>query len=153
MFGFIFGALCLGGLAALFMHRPRGFHRGRGCSGYRHHGFGRYGLNAILERLDTTPGQEKAIIAALEELRDEAGETRAKFFASRRELGAAIRAEHFDAGPLEDMLGRHVADLSELGSRAIQSLSRIHEVLDKEQRARLARMIEHGPGWGFSGVR
>jgi Spy/CpxP family protein refolding chaperone len=151
MLGFVFGALCLGGLVALFYTRPRGFHRWGACHGRR--GYGRHGLYAALERLDTTPGQEKVIVSAIGDLKDSAGETRAKLQASRREIGAAIRADSLDHTALEDLMARHVTDLTELGSRAVHAIGRIHEVLDPEQRARLARMIEHGPGWGFAGGR
>ena len=59
-----------------------GDYGGMGRRGHRSSG-GRWALRALFERLDTTPGQEKAILAALDELsenrkglRDEARQTR-----------------------------------------------------------------------------
>lgn len=150
MFGFIFGTLCLGGLFALMFGHRRGFRHGHRCG---HHGrFGRFGLHAALEHLDTTPGQEKAILAALDELQDAAAEVRSNFGSSRKDLGAAIRAERLDEEALGSLLARYSSELSDLGGKAIVALARIHDVLDDQQRKRLARLVEAGP-FGFVGLR
>jgi Spy/CpxP family protein refolding chaperone len=161
MFGFLFGALCLGGLFALIKGRRYGFHSGwhhrhhfgHGGHGCSRHGFGRFGLNAALDHLDTTPGQEKAIVAALDELRDEAWDLRSKVLESRRTVGGAIRGERLDDAALESLVARHTSDFAAFGARTIAALGKVHEVLDPEQRKRLARLIESVPGWGFAGMR
>lgn len=162
MFGFVFGAMCLAGLVALLTRGPHAFHHRRRCyhdgehfgpCGRRHRGFGHHGLHAAFHHLDTTPGQEKAIRAALEELRDGAAELRDKVFASRKDVGAALRDDRLDEGVLEELLARHTTDLAELGARAIAALRKIHEALDPEQRRRLARLVETGPRWGFAWMR
>lgn len=149
MFGFLFGTVCLGGLFALLFGHGRGLRRGRHCRRGR---FGRFGLNAALEHLDTTPGQEKAILAALDELRDGAAEVKRDLSDSRKDLGAAIRADELDEEALGALLGRYSANLSELGAKATVAVTRIHEVLDSEQRKRLARLVEGGP-FAFAGFR
>src|ERR1700678_438436 len=94
MLGFIVGTVCLIGLVKTL--RWGRYHRGGGGCGYGHHGggWGRRGwdgrgyqgdhdggwgggwggpsvlLRALFQRLETTPGQEKVIVAAYEEMRD-----------------------------------------------------------------------------------
>jgi len=64
MFGFLFGAACLLGFDGDGLARGHHHHGHCGSSG---RGRGRYGaralffLNHLLDRLDTTPGQEKVI--------------------------------------------------------------------------------------------
>jgi Spy/CpxP family protein refolding chaperone len=156
MFGFLIGAACLGGLIALGFHRPRhhfGWHHGFG----RHHGFGggrfqrdRFFLNAAFERLDTTPGQEKAIMAAISDLRDNARSVREKLRGSRGEVAAAFREEEFQEDRVRAAVERHTGDLVELTDTAAQTLAKIHEALDAEQRERLARWLESGRGAMFA---
>ena len=155
MFGFIFGALCLGGLFMVMKHHGHGFHHGHGhgCGhGHRGRGFGRHGLYRALAHLDTTPGQEKVIVAAVEELKDDASDLRSKVMASRQAIGSAIRGESLDEAALESLVAQHTSDFAAFGARAIAALAKIHEALDPEQRKRLARLIESGP-WGFAGMR
>lgn len=153
MFGFLFGAACLGGLAALLFHGRR--HRYYGYGGGCGHGYGgrfhhrRHFLNAAFERLDTTPGQEKAIVAALSELQDSARATRSKVLASRGEVAAALRDERFEPERVRAVLARNQEELGTLSDAGTQTLGKIHEALDGEQRKRLARWVESGPGFIF----
>jgi Spy/CpxP family protein refolding chaperone len=149
MFGFFFAALCLGGLAAIAFGR-------RGCGGYggrwhSHHfhsrrGFGGWALHRALDRLDTTPGQEKVIVAALDELRAAAQEARNKVSSSRVDVASALRAEHFEGERVDAVIARHAEDVAQLGSAARAALGKIHEALDPEQRKRLATWLESSPG-------
>jgi len=151
MFGFFFGAVCLGGLAALLFTRPhrhfghRG-HYGHCGSGFRGR-FGRYGINMAFEKLDTTPGQEKAILAALDELRESARAVRSRVTSSRGDVAEALRAEHFDTDKVHTVVARHAEDFATLGNGFTATLAKIHEALDPEQRKRLARWLDSGPGF------
>lgn len=150
MFGFLFGAVCLGGLAALLFHRNHHYGRhgfGRGYGGRFHRG--RHFLHAAFERLDTTPGQEKAIVAALDEFRDSARAARGKVLASRGEVAAALREDEFQADRVRAVLSRSSEELVGLGDQGSETLGKIHEALDPEQRKRLARWVESGPGFIF----
>jgi len=144
MFGFFFGGLCLIGAAALLWSRPR-FHRfGRGCHGHRH---GRHGLYGVLDRLDTAPGQEKAILSAIDELRDMTHPLHDRVRQSRSELASALRGERFDDAAIDGVVQRHSEDLTVLGAGLASTLRKVHEALDPEQRKRLSRMLESG--WSF----
>lgn len=151
MFGFLFGAICLGGLASMLFHRPH-HHYGhfghcgpggfRGRWGRRH-----FGIHMAFDRLDTTPGQEKAILAALDELRESARGIRAKVASSRGDVADAMRGEHFDSERVHTVVARHAEDFATLGNTVTSTLAKIHEALDPEQRKRLARWLDSGPGF------
>lgn len=152
MFGFLFGAICLGGLASMLFHRHDQRHFGHfGHYGRCGRGFGgrsgrhRHGINMAFDRLDTTPGQEKAILAALDELKDSARAVRSKVASSRGDVAEALRAEHFDAERVHTVVARHAEDFATLGTSMTATLAKIHEALDPEQRKRLARWLDSGP--------
>ncbi|MFZ5895730.1 MAG: Spy/CpxP family protein refolding chaperone [Myxococcota bacterium] len=149
MFGFFFGAICLGGLAALLFSRPhhRFGHRGH-CGGFGgRYGRGRYGINMAFDRLDTTPGQEKAILAALDELSESARGVRSRVASSRSDVADALRSDHFDSDRVHNVVARHAEDFATLGNSVTATLAKIHEALDPEQRKRLARWLDSGPGF------
>jgi uncharacterized membrane protein len=102
-------------------------------------------LYGLFHRLDTSPGQEKAIRAAVEELRDSVSAFAPELRASRTEVANALRGDVFDAGALEGALDGHMAEARSLGSAVTTALAKIHEALDPDQRRRLARLVESGP--------
>jgi uncharacterized membrane protein len=164
MFGFVFGTLCLAGFVGVLRHR--GWHRrhwarygygpgyyggyGHGCGGGRLSHFGP-GAGAMFYRafaeLDTSPGQEKAIRSALGDLRDSLFELRSDLRGVRGDVARSIAAEQFDQPELEAALERHAASIGRIRPVFAGVLARIHEVLDPDQRRRLARMVESGPGY------
>src|SRR5690242_3405569 len=100
MFGFFIGSACIAGLAMMAARRR---HHGFGHGfGHRHGrgGFRRRFLYGILDRLDTTPGQEKVILAALDDFRDGAREARRGMDDIRKDVAEAFRAETFDEASL-----------------------------------------------------
>jgi uncharacterized membrane protein len=143
MFGFIFGTACLIGLTVLLVRGPRRWY------GRHRHGRG-YVLGAVLDRLETTPGQEKAIRSAVEEFSEAASGARREFRASREDLAKAIRSEALDSGSLENAFRRHDGSIGDIRNSFVNALSKIHETLDERQRKTLADMIEAGH-WGFRG--
>jgi Spy/CpxP family protein refolding chaperone len=154
MFGFLFGAACLLGLTATVArgrhdhhcggHRSRGFGRGRG------RGRGRYFLNRLMDRLDTTPGQEKVIREAVETLMDDFHEARRDFRGSRTDVAQAIRAEVLDRASVEAIFDRHDQVIDRVRNSALDAFAKIHETLDQRQRKTLADIVESGPfGRGF----
>jgi hypothetical protein len=145
---------------------------GGGWGGYRdhggHHGWGghhdhREGgweggwggptvlLRGLFRRLDTTPGQEKVIVAAIDEMRAAGREARGEIKASRADLAKAMRSPGFDEVMMGEMFARHDAALETLRKAGVGAMAKVHEALDEGQRARLADMIEAGPGGFFRG--
>jgi len=118
-------------------------------SGY---GMSRAVLRRLFEVLDTTPGQEKVIAAAMDEMREVMGKHRGELRKSREDLARAMRSEGFDEVAMGELFARHDAALEEGRKAAVGALARVHEALDERQRERLAELFEQGPfafgnGW------
>jgi hypothetical protein len=142
MFGFFIGTACLVGLAFMLARGPR--HGRRWYRGW-HKG---YVLGAVLDRLETTPGQEKAIRSAVDEFSDAAYGARRELRASRDDIAHAVRSDVLDSRSLEDAFRRHDGSIGELRNAFVSALSKVHETLDERQRKTLADLIESGH-WGF----
>ena len=148
MFGFLFGTACLLGLTATFArhrhehhycsggHRGRGFRSGRG---------GRFILNRLLDRLDTTPGQEKVIREAVDTVLDDVHDARTELSATRADVAEAIRGETLDRGAIDGVFERHDRVIERVRQNALDSFGKVHETLDERQRKILAELIEAGP--------
>jgi len=157
MFGFVLGTACLVGLIWVL----RGPGRHGGCSRWgsprdREHegrrGFGgRVFMRWLFERLDTTPGQERVIRAAADDLTDSVHAARREVEASRSDVARALRSDSFDAEAMGEAFAKHDAALAALRRAAVESLSRAHEVLDEGQRKRLAELVESGMGRRWHG--
>lgn len=145
MFGFVIGVLCLLGFVAV-LRRRRGFGH-HSCHGRHFRRHGRFGLYRVLEELDTSPGQEKAIRAALAELRRSLRELRPGLDEARRQLAASVRGEQLDGALLDAALEGQGRELGKAARIIAASLGKVHDALDPDQRRRLARWIEVGPGW------
>jgi Spy/CpxP family protein refolding chaperone len=147
MFGFLFGTACLLGLTATFArshhygHHCHGGHRGRGFR----FGRGRFLLNRLLDRLDTTPGQEKVIREAVDTLLDDVREARSELHATRKDVAEAVRAETLDRGAIDGVFERHDQVIDRVRQNALDSFAKVHETLDQRQRRILAELIEAGP--------
>jgi hypothetical protein len=104
-------------------------------------------LRALFERLDTTPGQEKVILAAVDEMREAGRTIRSEMRASRADFAKAARSEHFDEVLLGEMFAKHDSAIEALRKSAVGAMAKVHEALDEKQRARLADLIENGPSF------
>ncbi|HKY40876.1 MAG TPA: periplasmic heavy metal sensor [Polyangiaceae bacterium] len=145
MFGFFIGTACLIGLFALARH---GRHRHWGYRG--HHGCGpgyggRLFFHRVLDRLDTTPGQEKVIRSALHDLKQEAETLRAEVRGTRNEIAAALRAPELDKAVLDRVFAKHDELIEKLRASLVHATDQVHGTLDEQQRRKLADMIESGP--------
>ena len=157
MFGFFIGTACLIGFAALARrgHHWRHHHGyGHGChgGGFGRHGRGfgpRFWLHRILDRLDTTPGQEKVIREALSDLKEEAWGLRSEVRGTRRDVAAAIRAPELDKAQLDRVFEKHDEVIEKLRASGVSTVEKIHATLDERQRKQLADLIESGP-WGMA---
>ena len=167
MFGFLIGTVCLIGLVKTL----RWGRHGGGCGyGYQGGGYGRRSwggggwggypgdheggwggpsvlLRALFQRLETTPGQEKVIVAAYEEMRAATRDARGEVRTTREDLAKAMRSPAVDEVLFGEMFARHDATLETLRKAGIGAIAKVHDALDERQRARLADMIEAGPGF------
>jgi Spy/CpxP family protein refolding chaperone len=175
MLGFLIGTVCLIGLIKVVRRGRRWgygggfggpFAYGGAMCGHDGHayggpwrggpwgargGFGRnFFLRALFERLDTTPGQEKAIRAALDDLRVTAKSVRAEVSDARADVARAMRADHMDEFTLSDVSAKVTVAGETMRTAVTTALSKIHEALDERQRATLADFIESGPGFGHA---
>lgn len=153
MFGFLFGAACLLGLTAVARghhgHHHHHFGGGFGGRSFRR-GRGRWFLNHLLDRLDTTPGQEKVIREAVDSLTDDFYDARRDFRGTRSDVAEAIRASVLDRAAVEAIFDRHDQVIDRMRGSALDAFSRVHDTLDERQRKILADMVESGPfGRGF----
>jgi Heavy-metal resistance len=124
----------------------------RGGEGQDGGGFGpTFLLRALFQRLDTTPGQEKVIKAAVEDLQTKARAAKDEAKTARGEIAKAMRSESFD----EVLIGGATAHLEStvdtMRKAGIDAFAKVHEVLDEKQRAILADFIESGPRGLFGG--
>jgi hypothetical protein len=145
MFGFFLGTACLLGLVALV---SRG-HRRHGCGSHRHFGSrfgrGRWLLNRLLDRLDTTPGQEKVVRETVDELVEQLHTARREFKGSRVDVAQAVRGPAVDRAALDAVFERHDETIGRIRGAALAAFGKIHETLDERQRKLLAELIEAGP--------
>ncbi|WNG38769.1 periplasmic heavy metal sensor [Archangium violaceum] len=146
MFGFVFGTACLAGLFYT-LRRGRWHHR--------HGGPGRWSwrgrMRGLFERLDTSPGQEKVIVQAADDLTEAFEKMRDELSATRAAVARSLRNEAFDSAALTELDARHEELVANLRRTLRTSLSKIHEALDPKQRRELADMLEHGWGYGYRG--
>jgi hypothetical protein len=107
-------------------------------------------LRSLFQRLETTPGQEKAIVAALDELRENRKVVREEARQTREDLARVIGGGLVEDGSLEETFHRHDRLAAQLRVSFIEALKKINEVLDEGQRKKIARFIEGGgmPRWG-----
>jgi len=160
MFGFIFGAICLYGLIRM-LRGPRWGHHHHACDhrggGGRHDGDGfrrgrrgRFWLRGLFERLETSPGQEREITEAVDEVVAAAEAMRDALFDSRSDIARAFGEDDLDEETLGTMLAQQDERLDHLRKSYVSALSRVHAVLDPDQRRQLARWLSRR-GAGFGG--
>ena len=126
MFGAVIGVLSLVGLYKLWGGR-----------------YGpRFGLRGLYRALDTTVGQEKVLSDSVETLREHGRALRTAALDGREVLSRSLRNELVDVNGLRESFEAQKAALSEAQAAVLDALQKTHAVLDAEQRARLARMVE-----------
>jgi Spy/CpxP family protein refolding chaperone len=164
MLGFILGTVCLIGLIKV-LRRGRGWHGyGYGPHGYGH-GYGRYEtmgggggprrwfLRSMFQRLETTPGQEKAIVAAIDELRENRRVVHEELQQTRGDVARVVAGGLVDDNSLEDTFARQDRLLAQLRVSFVEATKKITEVLDERQRKQIADMLQGGffRRWGGGG--
>lgn len=172
MFGFVIGFLCLFGLVRVLRYGRMGACGGRMHGGWGHHhhghhgwggghgwhggggGGGDYWLRGLYQKLDATPGQEKVIRAAVDEIKTAMASGKGELEQSRRDIAKAVRTGTVDEVQLGELFARHDEKLREVRKAFVGALAKVNEALDEDQRKRLADMLEGGFGrfgGGFGG--
>jgi uncharacterized membrane protein len=105
----------------------------------------RAALRALFERLDTSPGQEKVILSALEEMWAKKRAIGDEFVQTRKDVARAMRGEVFDEPALQEAFGRQDELLVSLRATMQVALKTIHDALDERQRGLAGDLLEHGP--------
>jgi Spy/CpxP family protein refolding chaperone len=125
-----------------------GWHGGHGGHGG---GFGpRVFLRSLFQRLETTPGQEKAIVGALDELRENRRVIREEMRHTREDVARVVGGGLVDDGALEETFARHDRLAAQLRVAFVEALRKVSETLDEGQRKKVSRFLEGGglPRWG-----
>ncbi|MCC6649484.1 MAG: periplasmic heavy metal sensor [Polyangiaceae bacterium] len=136
MIGFLVSAACAYGIfRVLRRSRWRGW-RGVGWGSPK---------RALYRYLDTTAGQEKELSPVLDELLSAGGDARDDARQARRDIAAALRGERVDEAALARAFASLEQKLQHLREAASLGVTRAHEILEPDQRRRLASAIEHGP--------
>lgn len=174
MLGFLIGTACLIGLIKTLRwgRHGHGHGYGGGCGGGGGYGRRRWSgggwgdqeprggwggggwgggpsvmLRGLFHRLETTPGQEKAIMAAFDEMREATSAARGELRTSRADIAKVMRSPAVDEVLFGEMFARHDTELETIRKAGIGAIAKVHDALDEKQRARLADLIESGPGF------
>jgi hypothetical protein len=167
MLGFAIGALCVVGLVKVLrrgrmwhhpgyfhgygpgpFHREEGGFCNRGGGGFRRNFGRRWILRGLFERLETTPGQEKAIVSALDRLQDERRLVQDEFKETRTALARVVESGLVDDAALEETFARHDRVLARVRVSLVEALKTVVEALDERQRKELASLLAGGRLFG-----
>jgi len=122
-------------------------HRWHHCHPHLSRGWGpRTFLRGAFERLETTPGQEKALIAIAEELSETARAAHLEAAAARQAIAEAMRRDQLSDAEAAEAFAHVDAGLSKVRLAAAQAIAKAHEVLDPKQRRQVASWIA-GESW------
>ena len=102
-------------------------------------------LRRLFERLDTTPGQEKVILEAVDQVEQNGRGAREAFFNGRVDLGRAMRGEHFETTAVNEAFDKQQAAVDAFKKSVLDNLQKIHEALTPDQRRVAGDLIENGP--------
>lgn len=121
--------------------------RGRGHRGRRGPFGGRFQsrfLGFLFDELQTSPSQEQVVREVAEELFDKRKTLKKTASQLRENLGAAFRDSDLDVDKLGSAFSQYDELVQEARDTITDALTKVHTVLDDEQRRRLARFIERG---------
>ncbi len=157
MLGFVLGTGCLLGLIHVLRHG--------GCS-HRHwahaHHFGCHGapfwaprqgfgartlLRGLFARLQTTPSQENAIIATIDELIDTGRQVHVQMRGARSDMAEALRNPSADGSALAGARAKVQTGIDTMLQVVDRAFGTVHQTLDDRQRRVLADLIESGHGF------
>jgi hypothetical protein len=139
MLGFLFGAALT--LYVLNRHRRGGFRRGTYSRRRRRR---EWMLDRLSAHLDTSPSQDRAMGDTVDSLFEAFEEERGVFSQARKAVSDALKGAEYDATVLDRLKAEQDASLRRVHTAIDDALATAHEVLDDEQRERLASMLQSG---------
>jgi Spy/CpxP family protein refolding chaperone len=111
----------------------------------------------LFERLETTPGQERAIVEAVARARQEQATLREELRLTRADLARVVEGGLVDEAVLEETFARHDRLLARLRVAWVEMLKTVCETLDPRQRKEVASMLTRrgffGGPWGMGSDR
>jgi hypothetical protein len=165
MFGLFIGTLCLFLLIGTIRHRRYAYGYGAFGHGWgHHHGHQHYGyppwgfrharrrflIRSLFEQLDTTPGQEKAIVKTIGTLTEHMANSREELQEVRKQVAQALGGDVLDESILTAALDRVEGLIRKAKVELAEALQEVHGSLDGTQRRQLAELIAEGlPHPGF----
>jgi Spy/CpxP family protein refolding chaperone len=106
----------------------------------------------LFERLETTPGQERAIVDAVARARQEQATIREELRLTRADLARVVEGGLVDEAVLEETFARHDRLLARLRVAWVEMLKAVCESLDPRQRKEVAALLTRrgffGGPWG-----
>jgi hypothetical protein len=130
-----------------------GFWRGGSGGGFRSGRGMSWPLRFLSNRLDATPGQERALAEAIETFHADVAPLHAEVDKTRTDLAAALRKSSFDEVAMGELFARHDEAIEKARRAVVGFGARVHEALDERQRDQLATLIERGHGFSGFGRR
>ncbi|MEY4575748.1 MAG: hypothetical protein RL701_451, partial [Pseudomonadota bacterium] len=103
-----------------------------------------YWVHALFEQLDTTPGQEKAILKSMETFTEQMAHGRGELVAVRKQVAQALGGDELDESVLSAALEKVEDLIVKTKLELTQTLTEIHASLDGQQRKLLAELIADG---------
>lgn len=108
------------------------------------------GLDFFVRRLfgalDTTPGQEKVIRAAVDEVKNELTAAEAVFARGKQSIIETVRSGSLDADATGEMFAEQDEQLRRIRTTFVGALAKISESLDASQREEFARIVSRWLG-------
>jgi uncharacterized membrane protein len=101
----------------------------------------------MFESLDTSPGQERAIRAAVDEFLDVAHGLKPELRRSRGDVSKLFRHDAFDEVMLGELFARQDDSITEVRKAFVGLVAKVHEALDGAQRQQLARWLDRRRGF------
>lgn len=101
----------------------------------------RAGMWFALRRLKLGEHEEAVVRAELGKLRTALRERREEWQLARQDLATAFQGAHLDTARVAAMFNRHDTVLQEIRAELTDSLQRMHEAMNDEQRGRVAAWL------------
>jgi hypothetical protein len=124
---------------------------GRGLGG-RARMWRRFVMRRVFATLDTSPAQERAILAELDQLEQTARAAGELLRGGQAELAQVMGSAELDEQALAAATSRIDAAAAQVRDGGVGALRAVHALLDDPQRARLAELLERKPWWRGGGM-